>query len=75
MDSEMRREIARHRQADLSRLAQKELLLADVVLPPRMVALQRLFAGLGKTLRSLTRLGEARQEQVPDAPVEVEGPA
>lgn len=71
MDSEMRREIARHQQADLARLARTELLLADVVLP-RRVMLIRALSRLGPLARLRTR---GSQEQVPDAPVEIGGPA
>jgi hypothetical protein len=71
----MRRELARHRQTDLARLAERELLLADVALPSRMAAIDRLSARLGKMLPSLTRRRAAPPEQAPDTPVEIEGPA
>jgi hypothetical protein len=70
MESEMRREIARHQQADLARLARTELLLVEVVLPRRV-----------RLTRALSRLGPARlrargaEEQVPDAPVQIGQPA
>jgi hypothetical protein len=71
MDSEMRREIARHQQADYARLARTELLLADVVAPQRTLLIRAL-----SRLSSLGRLGvRGSREQVPEAPVEISGPA
>ena len=71
MDSEMRREIARHQQAGFARLGRTELLLADGVVPRRVMLL--------RALPRLGRLGRLRargpEERVPEAPVQISGPA
>jgi hypothetical protein len=72
MDSEMHREIARHRQADLARLAQQELLLTAGV-THRGVRPREGSAGLRGLFALLPGLRvPVPPEPVPDAPVNID---
>jgi hypothetical protein len=71
MESGMRRELARHQQAEFARMAERELLLGGVAARRRF----RIAAGRRLPVRSFWRrtLGTTKPE-VPEAPAQMQSP-